>query len=116
MSEIAKHWIDGEWVGSGTVSESINPAMGAVLSRWTDGGDTETRAAIAAARRAFDTASWSPHLTSRSPATPAAPPSGAWSPPTAPQPSSDSYATAASFRKDGFWTVQTEPGLEPFPV
>ena len=25
MSEIAKHWIDGEWVGSDTVSESVNP-------------------------------------------------------------------------------------------
>jgi uncharacterized protein len=24
------------------------------------------------------------------------------------------YATAASFRKDGSWTVQTEPGAEPF--
>jgi len=23
MSEIAKHWIDGEWVGSETVSESF---------------------------------------------------------------------------------------------
>jgi uncharacterized protein len=28
----------------------------------------------------------------------------------------DSYATAASFRKDGSWTVQTEPGAEPFQV
>ena len=28
----------------------------------------------------------------------------------------DSYATAASFRKDGSWTIQTEPGSEPFPV
>jgi uncharacterized protein len=28
----------------------------------------------------------------------------------------DSYATAASFRKDGSWTVQTEPGSEPFSV
>ena len=25
MSEIAKHWIDGEWTASGTVSESVNP-------------------------------------------------------------------------------------------
>jgi betaine-aldehyde dehydrogenase len=31
MSEIAKHWIDGEWTGSGTISESVNPATGAVL-------------------------------------------------------------------------------------
>jgi ketosteroid isomerase-like protein len=28
----------------------------------------------------------------------------------------DSYATAASFRKDGSWTIQTEPGAEPFEV
>jgi acyl-CoA reductase-like NAD-dependent aldehyde dehydrogenase len=59
MSEIAKHWIDGEWTGSGTVKESINPATGAVLGRWADGGEDEARAAIAAARRAFDTSPWS---------------------------------------------------------
>jgi uncharacterized protein len=28
----------------------------------------------------------------------------------------DSYATAASFRAGGFWTVQTEPGAELFQV
>jgi uncharacterized protein len=28
----------------------------------------------------------------------------------------DSYATAASFRKDGSWIIQTEPGAEPFQV
>ena len=28
----------------------------------------------------------------------------------------DSYATASSFRKDGSWTVQTEPDAEPFEV
>jgi hypothetical protein len=28
----------------------------------------------------------------------------------------DSYATAASFRKDGSWIVRTEPGTEPFQV
>ena len=28
----------------------------------------------------------------------------------------DSYATAASFRKDGSWTVQTKAGAEPFQV
>jgi betaine-aldehyde dehydrogenase len=59
MSEIAKHWIDGEWTGSGTVSESVNPATGAVLGRWADGGEAEARASIAAARRAFDTSPWS---------------------------------------------------------
>ena len=59
MREIAKHWIDGEWTGSDTVSESVNPATGAVLGRWADGGEAEARAAIAAARRAFDTSPWS---------------------------------------------------------
>ena len=59
MSEIAKHWIDGEWTESDRFSESINPATGAVLGQWADGGEAEARAAIAAARRAFDTASWS---------------------------------------------------------
>ena len=28
----------------------------------------------------------------------------------------DSYATASSFRKSGSWTVQTEPGAQPFEV
>ena len=28
----------------------------------------------------------------------------------------DSYATASSFRKEGSWTVQTEPDAEPFEV
>jgi uncharacterized protein len=28
----------------------------------------------------------------------------------------DSYATAASFRAGGSWTVQTQPGAEPFQV
>jgi betaine-aldehyde dehydrogenase len=59
MSEIAKHWIDGEWTGSGTVSESVNPATGEVLGQWADGGEAEARAAIAAARHAFDTSPWS---------------------------------------------------------
>src|SRR5580692_5715710 len=59
MSEIAKHWINGEWTGSGTVSESVNPATGAVLGRWADGGEAEARAAIAAARRASETTPWS---------------------------------------------------------
>src|SRR5580693_4868775 len=59
MSEIAKHWIDGEWTGSGTVSQSINPATGVVLGSWAEGGEAEARADIAAARRAFDTSPWS---------------------------------------------------------
>jgi betaine-aldehyde dehydrogenase len=59
VAGIAEHWIDGEWIGSDTVSESINPATGEVLGQWADGGEAEARAAIAAARRAFDTTPWS---------------------------------------------------------
>jgi betaine-aldehyde dehydrogenase len=59
MSGVAEHWIDGEWTGSDTVSDSINPATGKVLGRWSDGGEAEARAAITAARRAFSTSPWS---------------------------------------------------------
>jgi betaine-aldehyde dehydrogenase len=58
-TEVAEHWIDGEWIGSNSISESINPATGAVLGRWADGGEVEARAAVAAARRAFDVSLWS---------------------------------------------------------
>jgi betaine-aldehyde dehydrogenase len=57
-ADIAKHWIDGEWVASDSVSESLNPATGEVLGRWADGGEVEARAAVAAARRAFETSPW----------------------------------------------------------
>jgi acyl-CoA reductase-like NAD-dependent aldehyde dehydrogenase len=62
---VAEHWIDGEWIGSGIVSESVNPATGEVLGRWADGGEDEARAAIAAARRAFDSSRWSRERTLR---------------------------------------------------
>src|ERR1700749_674525 len=55
MSEIAKHWIGGQWTDSGTVSESVNPATGAVLGQWADGGEAEARAAVAAPRPTFET-------------------------------------------------------------
>src|SRR6201987_764755 len=58
-TDIAKHWIDGEWVASDSVAESINPATGEVLGQWADGGEAEARAAITAARRAFETSPWS---------------------------------------------------------
>jgi betaine-aldehyde dehydrogenase len=58
-TEVALHWIDGQWVGSDLISESINPATGAVLGKWADGGEAEARAAVDAARRAFDEGVWS---------------------------------------------------------
>lgn len=59
MTDIARHWINGEWVQSDTVSDSINPATGEVLGQWYDGGEAEAALAISAARRAFDASAWS---------------------------------------------------------
>ena len=59
MADIAQHWINGDWVGSDMVSESINPATGEVLGQWYNGGEAEAGAAIAAAKQAFMTSLWS---------------------------------------------------------
>jgi betaine-aldehyde dehydrogenase len=59
VAEIAKHWINGQWVDSGNVAESINPATGEVLGQWYDGGEAEARAAIAAANQAYRSSPWS---------------------------------------------------------
>src|SRR6201997_1230225 len=66
-SELARHWIDGEWVDSDTVAKSINPSTGEVLGQYSAGGRTEAASAIAAARKVFDTGVWShdPQLRSR---------------------------------------------------
>ncbi|MGZ2362024.1 aldehyde dehydrogenase family protein [Streptomyces sp. 372A] len=54
----ARHWIDGEWVGSARTSDSINPATGKVIGTYTD-GDAETgQRAIDAAGRAFEEGDW----------------------------------------------------------
>jgi aldehyde dehydrogenase (NAD+) len=50
--------IDGQLVGAERSFASINPATGAVLGHAPDAGVAETQAAIAAARRAFDTTTW----------------------------------------------------------
>jgi betaine-aldehyde dehydrogenase len=65
--EPARHWINGEWIGSSTVANSISPSTGEVLGQYSAGGRTEAASAIAAARKAFDTGGWSydPQLRSR---------------------------------------------------
>lgn len=65
--EPARHWINGEWIGSSTVAESVSPSTGEVLGHYSAGGRVEAAAAIAAARKAFDTGGWShdPQLRSR---------------------------------------------------
>lgn len=39
--EPARHWIDGEWVGSSTVAQSMNPMLG----QYAAGGRIEAAAA-----------------------------------------------------------------------
>jgi aldehyde dehydrogenase (NAD+) len=51
--------IDGRLVGAEKSLASVNPATGAVLGHAPDAGVAETEAAVAAARRAFDTTAWS---------------------------------------------------------
>ena len=56
--DVARHWIDGQWTSSSRVGSSLNPSNGQVLGRFADGGAEEARAAIAAARNAFDNGTW----------------------------------------------------------
>lgn len=53
----AQHWIDGTAVGDASLP-SLDPATGAVLGTFADGGAAESAAAIAAARRAFERSDW----------------------------------------------------------
>ena len=44
-NEPARHWIDGEWVGSAAVAKSISPSTGEVLGEYSAGGRAEAAAA-----------------------------------------------------------------------
>jgi betaine-aldehyde dehydrogenase len=57
-SDIALNWIDGEWVGSGTIVESINPATYDVIGHYADGNEEIAKAAIVAAKRAMKETDW----------------------------------------------------------
>ncbi|HVW56947.1 MAG TPA: aldehyde dehydrogenase family protein [Rhizobiaceae bacterium] len=64
--ECARHWIGGRWVPSTDrgEAESIDPATGAPVGRFADGGAADAASAIAAARDAFERTDWarSPRL------------------------------------------------------
>jgi betaine-aldehyde dehydrogenase len=53
-------FIDGEWVasGDGACSQVVNPSDGSVVTEVDVATDDQVQAAIAAARRAFDTTDW----------------------------------------------------------
>src|SRR6201987_3737942 len=65
--EPARHWINGEWIGSSTVANSISNSTGDVLGQYSAGGRPEAVSAIAAARNAFDNGTWAhdPQLRAR---------------------------------------------------
>ena len=54
-AEPARHWINGEWISSSNVAESVSPSTGEVLGQYSAGGRVEAAAAITAARKAFNT-------------------------------------------------------------
>lgn len=56
-----RHWIGGEWLGSGRdpVFPSFNPANGKILGHAADAAPSWVQAAIESAREAFDKTAWS---------------------------------------------------------
>ena len=54
----ARHWINGDWIGSTTLLDSIDPATGEPIGVYADGGAAEAAQAIAAAMNAFRTTPW----------------------------------------------------------
>ena len=57
---LPKHMlIGGKLVGAELTYPSVNPATGEILGYAPDASEADARAAVAAARRAFDTTSWS---------------------------------------------------------
>ena len=54
----ARHWIDGAWVDAGAPSDSFDPATGEKIGTYTEAGEMEAEAAIAAALRAFRESPW----------------------------------------------------------
>lgn len=54
----ARHWIDGAWIGDGKIETSINPATYEPIGTYADATIATAQAAIAAAKRAFQTTEW----------------------------------------------------------
>jgi acyl-CoA reductase-like NAD-dependent aldehyde dehydrogenase len=60
QATLPKHMlIDGKLVGAESTYPSVNPATGEVLGYAPDASEADAKAAVAAARRAFDETSWS---------------------------------------------------------
>ncbi|VVP53993.1 aldehyde dehydrogenase family protein [Pseudomonas fluorescens] len=52
------NWVDGEWVGSETIRESINPATYEIIGTYAEGGVETAKAAIVAAKRTMRETDW----------------------------------------------------------
>ena len=57
-NRIALHWINNQWIDNNNYKESINPATGEVIARYSDGGKLEATIAINAAKKAFKDSEW----------------------------------------------------------
>lgn len=58
LSNATGHWINGQWDSSGEKRNSIDPATGAIIADYVDGGAATAQAAVAAAKAAFRTTGW----------------------------------------------------------
>ncbi len=54
----ARHWIDGAWVDAAEPGTGIDPATGNAIGTFTEAGESEARAGIDAAVRAFRSTAW----------------------------------------------------------
>lgn len=65
--QLARNWINNQWVENKNQKESFNPATGEVIGTYADGGIQEAADAVAAAKKAFLESEWrkNRHLRSR---------------------------------------------------
>src|ERR1700733_2515378 len=54
----AGQWIGGEWLDSDVILQSIDPATGAAIGTYADGGEKEAEQAIAIAKKTFLESEW----------------------------------------------------------
>lgn len=54
----ARNFINGDWIDSGDVRESLDPATGQAIGSWFAGDEMLAASAIASARSAFDKGGW----------------------------------------------------------
>jgi len=66
MNNIAKNWINGEWIDSGIYKDSINPATYDVIGKYTDATEADAAFAITSAKNTFKNTDWKDNRSLRS--------------------------------------------------